>query len=96
MSIAVFHLIATLADGHTNFSSFDFDAVNQLIYAGCNSKNIQAYAMTDYHLVKTINSLGVPLKVFYNNGSIISVSGTYSYIQYTGYLTTGYCFIEQF
>ena len=86
--------VSSLPHGSLSFSSFDFDNTNQLIYAGCTTNEIQAYSMGTYQLSKTINTTGIPTKMFYDNGTVISVStnGSSSY-----YYTTGaYTFVEQF
>ena len=87
--------VVTLPHGTISFTSFDFDNANNLIYAGCSTKTIQAYSTDNYQLKKTITTLGYPSKVFYDNGSVISVSVSYLYpLSYP--ITAPYVFVEQF
>ncbi len=81
--------IAALQRGNSVFTSFDFDKSDQLIYAGCATKNIEVYAMSDYTLKKTISTSGYPIKVFYDKGALFSVSRTtdpFGYSTYPSYL----------
>jgi hypothetical protein len=66
--------VSTLPHGNTSFTAFWFDSVNQIIYAGCTKKMIQAYSMSNYKLSNSFGTEGYVCKVFYNNGSVISVS----------------------
>lgn len=86
--------VASLPHGNMNFTSFDFDNTNRLIYAGCQVQSIQAYSMDTYLLSKTIGTQGFPFKVFYDNGAIISLSLTSYQYSYNGYPV--YTFVEQF
>lgn len=63
-----------LPHGADAYTSFCFDEANQLIYAGCKAKKIQAYDMSNWQAAKTIKTAGVPFKVFFDNGSVICVS----------------------
>jgi hypothetical protein len=87
--------VSTLPHGSTTFTSFDFDNTNNLVYASCNSKTIQAYAMSNYQLTRTVNTLGYPKKIFYDNGTLLSVSLS-GYDPYSYYNYSTYCFVEQF
>lgn len=87
--------VSTLPHGNIAFTSFDFDNTNNLIYAGCSTKAIKTYAMDNYQLTKTINTMGYPVKVFYDNGEIISVSSN-SGNPYSGSSSQLYTFIERF
>ncbi len=80
----------------SNYSSFTFDSTNQLIYASTRGNSILAYSTYDYHLTKTINTIGRPIKIFYNNGQIICVSTNYSNTFYPVYFFPYYALIEQF
>ena len=85
--------MSNLPYGNNFYSSFCFDNTNQLIYAGCTQRHINAYAMSDYQLSKTINTQGYPFKIFYANGTITSVSMNLSYM---GSAANTYVAIEQF
>jgi hypothetical protein len=63
-----------LPHGSYTFTSFCFDNAGQLIYTGCKEKQIQAYAMSNYQSAKTLKTMGIPFKVFFNNGAVICVS----------------------
>lgn len=82
--------------GPTNYiTSFAFNESNQLIYAGYNAQAIKVYSMNDFSPFKTIVTQGYPLKVFYDNGSILSVSCNQNYYSGTYDDNFLYTFIEQ-
>ncbi len=66
--------ISNLPHGTIIFTSFDFDNTNQLIYAGCSINTIQAYSMSNYQLTRSVKTQGMPSKIFFDNGNLISVS----------------------
>ncbi len=66
--------VSALPRGSMAFSSFDFGNTAGQIYAGCRIRAVQAYAISDYQLVKTTATIGYPVKVFYDNGSVICIS----------------------
>lgn len=67
---------ASLPRGTLNFTTFTFNKTDQLIYAGCQSKNIEVYSMSDYSHVKTIATKAYPYKIFDDNGKILCISKT--------------------
>ncbi len=89
-----FYVISSLPRGSNSFTSFDFDTTHQLIYAANSSSTIQSYSMANYQLSTSIKTKGFPVKVFYNNGSIICVSNTSNDPSFQNLKAT--CFVEQF
>ncbi len=87
-----FNYVSSLPHGSNTLNTFAFDSSVGLIYAGTNLKAIQAYSMSNYQLTQTINTLGYPVKIFYNNDSLISVSTNIS--PYS--TSTIYSFIEAY
>lgn len=68
---------STLPRGSLEFTSFDFDSENKLIFAGTRSKTIEVYSDPRYHHVRTIPTPLYPYRVF-NDGSngILCISST--------------------
>jgi hypothetical protein len=85
--------ISTMSNGSLLFNSFAIDNTNQLIYASCKTKQIQAYAMSNYQAARTITTEGYPTKVFSDNGTVICVSESYYPYYYT---RDQYTFVEKF
>ncbi len=85
--------VSSLPHGNLTYTSYDFDNTNQLIYVGCATNKIQAYSLSSYQLSNTINTKGYPTKIFYDNGSVISLS---TINNYGSYGSINYAFIEQF
>jgi hypothetical protein len=67
---------ASLPRGNLNFNCFALTQADQLIYAGCQNKNIEVYTMNSYNRVKTIKTNGYPFRIFDYQGKILSVSKT--------------------
>jgi len=83
-----------LPRGNVTYTSFAIDGTGNTIYAATNNKSIQAYDMGNYQLTKNYSTVGSPVKVFYNNGKLITVSVTAPTPYY--YYTSGeYTFVEQ-
>lgn len=63
----------SLPSGAT-YVDYCFDAANSLVYAGTTNNVIQAYNTTTFSLTKTIATQGTPVKLFFYNGHVLSVS----------------------
>ncbi len=75
--------LSGLPHGSVYFNSFDFDNTNRHIYAGCTEQQVSVYSMDNYQFIKTIQTKGYPIRVFYDNGTVISVSSDYGSPNYS-------------
>jgi hypothetical protein len=66
--------VTVLPHGSVYLTSFDFDEANRLIYCGTSLQELHTYSIDNYQLVKRIPTKGYPIRVFYDNGAVISVS----------------------
>jgi hypothetical protein len=74
-----------LPHGDYEYSDFTFDQNASKIIAACrNYKCFVAYANPGYTELKTYNTVGYPVFIFYDNNSIISLSSTipFDYYEY--------------
>ncbi|RYY34970.1 MAG: WD40 repeat domain-containing protein [Sphingobacteriaceae bacterium] len=77
--------VTSLPRGNLYFSAFALNQNNQLIYAGCQTKNIEVYSMSDYEHKKTIKTKAYPFRLFEDGNKIISVSSISAYSSPYGY-----------
>ncbi|MDB5112824.1 MAG: hypothetical protein JWR67_3938 [Mucilaginibacter sp.] len=73
----------SLPRGNLSFTTFALNQVNQLIYAGCQNKNVEVYSMNNYTHVKTITTNAYPFKIFDNNDKILCISKTTMFNSYS-------------
>jgi hypothetical protein len=55
---------ASLPKGNLSFTSFDFDAAGQVIYAGTTSKSVEVYTSTGYVHQRSLKTKAYPYRVF--------------------------------
>lgn len=64
----------SLPRGVLEFTTFDFDNSNQLIFAGTASKTVEVYSLTNYTHQRTITTKAYPYKLFKDGNKFICLS----------------------
>ncbi|WP_426667516.1 hypothetical protein ACPPVU_15950 [Mucilaginibacter sp. McL0603] len=64
----------SLPRGNLSFTTFVLNQTEKLIYAGCQTKNIEVYSMTDYNHVRTISTKAYPYKIFDMGNQLLCIS----------------------
>ncbi|MDR3680809.1 MAG: hypothetical protein P4L41_12665 [Flavipsychrobacter sp.] len=89
------HTAITLPYGNLYFTNFAIDGVGSTIYAATNALSVQTYNMGSYVLDKTYPTQGNPIKVFYDNGKLITVSLNGAAGTFYSYPSGNFTFVEQ-
>ncbi|MDR3680810.1 MAG: hypothetical protein P4L41_12670 [Flavipsychrobacter sp.] len=87
--------VVSLPRGTLNYFGFAIDDAGGIIYAATTAPSIQAYNMSNYQAGKKYATVGNPVKVFYDNGKLITVSVNGDAGSQVNYPTGNFTFVEQ-
>jgi hypothetical protein len=68
--------LASLPRGNLLFTTFSINQSENLIYAGCQTKNIKVYTVNNFNEVKTLSTKAYPYKIFDTGNQLLCISAT--------------------
>jgi hypothetical protein len=68
--------LASLPRGNLLFTTFSINQSENLIYAGCQTRNIKVYTVNNFNEVKTLRTKAYPYKIFDTGKQLLCISAT--------------------